>query len=451
MGTLALSWVSMWNGHPILTPDAGSYIVRAFSLHPGGHQSIWYSLWIKLTAPEGWLWGTVLAQNLLLTFSLALLAFCFDIAPRQFAIGFGAIALFSPLPWYSNQIMADSLTASLLIALFVFLRAQSKGSIAAAFLILALTLSVHFSHWLLVGALGVLYFKSSKARVTALLVLLVVLWGTTRAINHERFGYPGVHQGANVFLMGRLFESGVLKRYLNRHCPDTSLTLCSATGPREGTINSFMWDRSSIHYQVADASRGQEYRRVILGSLREFPLPIIGFVITSFARQLSRFGTGDAAGRQGEEGPLLGQLQTYSRGQVADFQNSRQQSDRIDYTVWNLVHYWALAMSLTVLFILRRDLSGPAEQWLRFLFLALISNAMICATIAGPFYRYQGRVIGLIVATAVLLASARFEVIFSVKRYCDRLFSSRQRWPQPDQPARPRDFLQDRSHDSASY
>ena len=114
IGTVILLRISLLNGYPIFFGDSSGYIFRGVSREISHHWALFYSLFIDIASFGTTLWGVVVLQCLLISYTI--LRIFQQLFSNLFTsiIGFGfailVLTFFSSLSFLTNLIMADYFT-----------------------------------------------------------------------------------------------------------------------------------------------------------------------------------------------------------------------------------------------------------------------------------------------------------------------------------------------------
>jgi hypothetical protein len=297
----------------------------------------------------------------------------------------------------------------LTLGLLVFARDLKLRDLIIIALLLALGISVHSSHLMLVisiaALLSILFlFKKIRAGFSVLnYKRLLLVWGLIAisyfsvAITHLGFGGRFTFsEGKHVFLMGRLNEMGILKLYLQDKCDEKDYKLCAY---KDKIIWGFMWDENSPLYQTGGWEANKEEYRAIFRDLFTTPKYVKIFLVRSLESsftQFFNFETGDTPVLGMNSAPY-GAITGFMRGQEMQYLSSRQSKGRLDFTFLNNLQNLLIALSLFLSFILLIfKLPRERKLLLIYILVALFLNAAICGTFSGISPRYQSRVVWLL-------------------------------------------------------
>ncbi|WP_337875964.1 hypothetical protein [Elioraea sp.] len=264
---LALLWPAFWNGWPLIFSDTTDYLW------------VWTRPeWFRPFRPPayGWLigplhqartlWPVIAAQALLTVWLIRLVLRRAGLGAGRHLLGVClALALLSGAPWFVSWVMADALTAPMVLAAAA-LALGGLGRIEAigAWLALAAATAVHLTHLptlaALLLALAVLRLLLRGAPVAwsglgAAAAALVAAPAFNLIANWLSHGTATLAFGSSIFLGARLVGDGLMQAYLAAHCPDPAWTLCAdiASLPRDS--DDFLWNPNSVVWRDRDFFR----------------------------------------------------------------------------------------------------------------------------------------------------------------------------------------------------
>jgi hypothetical protein len=283
-----LIWPALWNGWPLVFSDTADYLW------------IWTTPGLRSIRPPayGWLigplhlgrtlWPVIAAQALLIAWLLWLMLRRGGLGTGWMLLGIAAtLAVATGAPWFASWVMADALTAPMILAA-ALLALGGLGRIEAVAVWLALTASaaVHLTHLPTLAAIiavlaairlwqrdiGVIWSGLAAgllALVAAPMVNLVANWLST--------GTATLAFGSSLFLGARLVGDGLMQAYLSAHCPDPAWTLCADIAALPRDSDAFLWSPDSVVWRDRDFFRLEGELaalnpRVIASHLGEFVL-----------------------------------------------------------------------------------------------------------------------------------------------------------------------------------
>lgn len=309
---LLLLWPALWNGHPLIFSDSMDFLMMAQEpLAPGAIRPRGYPYAIlPFVALAGTAWAAVAAQALLtawLALRVAVLLAGGIGAGGLLALG-GVLAL-SSAPWAASYVMADSLTAPLVLALLLLLLpGVGRGERGVALLVVLVAAAAHTTHVaVLLAASGLLlvwrlldraapagWGRALLPGVLAAAGFLASALGTLAA--DGRFEYA---RAAPQFLAARLAGDGLLQRHLERICPAAGVTLCADLPTLPRTADEFLWDPASPLWQRGDFfALEEELRRLNRAVLAAYWPEWLARSALRAARQMVTLRAGDGLDRE---------------------------------------------------------------------------------------------------------------------------------------------------------
>jgi hypothetical protein len=211
-----------------------------------------------------------------------------------------------------------------------------------------------------------------------------------------------------------MLQDGIVKSYLDAHCPDPYLRLCRYKDEIPQDADQFFWHTPMFEQQLGGFEKlGPEMERIVLGAMKDYPLWQIESAAVATARQLVHVKTGE-----GVEDTLW---HTYlvirdHLPEVLPAMNAarQQQHPSISFTPINQVHYpvalFGMAL-LPILFVLALFdlLPRPFAELTATAMLALLGNAMVCGAVSNPHDRYGARMVWIGAFIVLLAFSYAFE------------------------------------------
>jgi hypothetical protein len=218
---------------------------------------------------------------------------------------------------------------------------------------------------------------------------------------------------------GRMLEDGIVKRYLNDHCPDPRLKLCPYRNDLPRTADDFLWNYGIFNELGRFDGLGEEMRFIVLRSVHEYPLQQIKTAFTATASQLGLVTTG--YGIHDQIWHTYGIIKRFIPEEVPTLQKARQQQGEVHFDLINRVHVpIALGSMLFVLVlvanaVVRGRFDEPARLAAT-VTVALLANAFVCGALSGPHDRYGARMVWIATLTAAItVMQAIFRAPISTK------------------------------------
>ena len=418
---LMLVLPALWNGYPLLQYDTGGYLARWYEgylvpsrstvfglyLHFGEDSSFWINLGIQALAT---LW---ILQLTLRVFGMA--------RPWPLAAISLALILTTALPWLASTLLTDIFTGLSVLALFILVVHGKRISNAEKCLLFAFTAFAAATHsatlavllgmccagWIarpfLRGRIAVSGLAQGSLTIVAGAIMLL-------AANFALSGQLAWTPGGYGVAFGRMLQDGIVKQYLQDHCPQQQLKLCPYRNELPATADQFLWGNSMFDKLGRFTGLNDEMGFIVTRSLAEYPLRQAEAAIVATAQQLVLVGTGE--GNNGWIPHTYGIIERYLPSQLAPMRAAHQQHWDIDFAAINRLHVpVALASMLAVvaiwgIAIWRRRLDDVALLAAT-VTLALLGNAFVCGVISGPHDRYGAR-LAWVATFAALIAATRY-------------------------------------------
>jgi hypothetical protein len=428
--TLVLLSLAVYNGYPILYPDTGSYIACSFSHVVPADRPVSYSLFmeaVQLNHHLRSLWLVVVAQVIIV---LILLSILFrhqglSIAQRpSWRIGVVLLlALGTSLPWELNWVIPDVFAAFLALSIYLVvyrwkeMQPWEKSYVGLCFVVSAL---VHHSHLISAAILSAGFLAYRLIRRQSLPLPLLALTSASFValfcINFALTGSLFFSKGGHVFLVNRLVENGILHRLLVEHCPQNDYALCPYQEQIGNMgVDDYTWAEDSPLHQIGGwvASR-EASRRMLLDSVRYYPLEHARQAIYATARQLVTFDTGSRIKSYADPYYAVhGRIKKHYPREFDAFLNAKQQDGALERVVASVVPFhlavsWISIVIVLVAYLWNRHSDRqpcPDNDLIGLLMLFMAANAFVCGSLNSVIGRYQSRVIWLVTLAAAIAAS----------------------------------------------
>ena len=414
-----------------------------------GARSPYYGIFLYTIAHRGTLWLLAAVQSLVCAWMIFLLwrAIAAQAPGWTYYALMAALSLGTSLPWVASFAMPDIFAAVLVIAatLLLFYRSQlTRWEKVAVCVLLGVSLSFHGSHLLLMMALvvvGTLIGRLMKADKRALrgyiriagvgvISAVVALFVYGEAI----YLHTGDHLRRPPFMMALVISDGPGRTYLRESCAQgAKWVICPFRNLPLLNSDQILWSAqpatgvfNRLNYEQRTLMEQQEVDFVI-ATIFHHPIAQAEASLSDWGQQLVEFDVDDPLRR-----PMAFMLHKYwGKTNLVDLLQSAgpcgrsgelcEPKVRIDElqsidTPIVILSVLGLIVTLcqpsTLLGAVRRksflwsDPMARATAASLFIATAVILNAGICGMIAGPFARYQARVIWLIPAETLLLALA---------------------------------------------
>jgi hypothetical protein len=411
---------ALWNHFPLLQWDTGGYLARWYEGTLVPSRAVVYGLMLAAGAPLSF-WPVVVLQSGLTVWVLALTLRTHGLGKRPvlLATTIAALAITTTLPWLTAILLTDIFSGLGVLALYLVLmrgeRVRRRERIGLIVLIAVAAATHSATYALLVGltlfALLLSFTKRLPLRrvghgVGALALGAVLVFAADYAVAGRLAWTPG----GFALSFGRMLQDGIVKKYLDEHCPDPRLKLCAYKDQMPQGADEWFWGSALFDRLGRFAGLGGEMKTIALESLIDYPGLQFESAAVDTARQLVAVHTG--------EGVLDTIWHTY---RVIDLYTprlspavraARQQQGEISLAGINRLQYPAAlaAMALLPLLIflaLRSRLPADIGEFAAAAAVTLLGNALICGVLSNPHDRYGARVAWLAVLVIILAIARR--------------------------------------------
>ena len=222
-----------------------------------------------------------------------------------------------------------------------------------------------------------------------------------------RFGWT---PGGFALSFGRMLQDGIVKRYLDAHCPDATLRLCPYKNELPRDADDFFWGGGSIFNKLGRfEGYSDEMRRIVLASFADDPLLQLKSIVSETAKQLVEVRTGAGVVKWAWDTYFI--IKDYTPAAVPAMQAARQQRSGISFTAINLVQvpvaWFAMALLPFIAgFAWRRAGLHDIGEFAAAMAFAILGNAAVFGALATAHNRYGARM-AWIAVLVVLIALAR--------------------------------------------
>jgi hypothetical protein len=419
-----LSAPAIWNRFPLLQYDTGGYLARWYEPYLVPSRAVAYGLILNAGAVLSF-WPVVLGQSALTVWVIALVLRVHSLGGRPGLLAgiVAALSIFSTLPWLTSILLTDIFAGLAVLALYLLvLRANDLNGREQAGLIalIAVSVATHSATFavlltlLVAAALLALVAPSRLPRrrlgngALAMALGAVLVFATNATVTK----WPTWTPGGFALSFGRMLQDGIVKKYLDEHCPRARLVLCAYKDELPRDADKWFWGSPLFDKLGRFAGLDAEMERITLASLAEYPLLQIKTAAIATVRQLIDVRTGE--GVVNSIWHTYGIIERYRPGLIPDMRAARQQRGEIDFTIINRVHYPLALASLLLLpliggYMLRRKDVTEIGELATACLLALLANAFVCGTLSNPHDRYGARLIWLAVTAAAITAARLYE------------------------------------------
>lgn len=417
-----LLFMALYNGYPIVTSDTGTYIESGFTLKPPLDRPIYYGLLLKVTSLGASLWLAIAFQSIVLAWVVRhfIRSFIPAVSEAHLLAFMVLLSLFTTCGWYVSQLMPDIYTAVLVGASILFLRKSVTGWRQALLLLLMLlSCLVHNSNMLLLFSYSILTLLAGFVvaswkvyRSAAIWLLAVSLVGWLGLALANFAGGKGfvTSQSTHVFLMGKLAENGVLKRYLDQRCPTKNWSICASKDNLPPYAWEFHWDAESPLQKSGGWEATRPEYNAILKDVYTTPglYPMLAFkAVEGTFRQLTGYEIDTWYALPwnviDEESPVWQAVNRHYTSELNELAGARTNGKTLDVLFFNKIFLLVAALSfMATLLFLKPEYKARYVHtlWLTGLFLVL--NAGITANLSAVHSRFNSRVAWVVVLVNVI-------------------------------------------------
>ena len=422
---VALLLPALWNGYPLLQFDTGGYLARWYEGYLVPSRSTVFALFLHFG--EGLhFWPELVLQAgctiYVIWLVLRIIGSCRS--PWALIAVIVGLSFLTALPFLSAMLLTDIFAGLgvLSIHLLIFHRAELSryerigllSIVAFAAATHSATLAVLIAIWFL--AIPLLPLTGSRAFSNLLPAAGAIATGASMllAANFALSGQLAWTPGGFGIAFGRMLQDGIVKRFLDEHCPDVPLKLCPYRNRLPKAADEFLWNYGIFNELGRFTGLGEEMRFVVLRSLEQYPLQQIKSALAAMRDQFGLVATGH--GTHNQIWHTYGIIKRFIPDEVPAMQKARQQHGDLDFSLINRVHvpiahYSALFLVVLLAEALARKRFHAQAQLAATVAVAIVANAFACGVLSGPHDRYGARVgwmATLSVGIAILLAIKAF-------------------------------------------
>ena len=414
-----------WNGFALLQYDTGGYLAPWYDSKLHISRSVPYGL---LLVAGRWpdFWPVLVVQSGLTIWLLALVLRAHGLGNRPLLLTaiVAALCLLTTLPWLTSILLADIIAGLGVLALYLLLLRGDKLNAGERAGLVALTAVCAATHsatlivlvGLVIAAIIVRFFGAARipsaclGRAIAALVLGALLVLAANWLVAGRFAWT---PGGVALSFGRMLEDGIVKTYLDDHCPDASLRLCPYKDRLPQDADDFFWGEGAFDKLGRFDGLNDEMRRIALESILDYPGRQLRSIAGETAQQLALVETG--AGVVNWIWNTYDTIKAHVPAAVPAMLAARQQQrggisfDRINWVQVPLAWLAMALLPLIAVLVWRRPGARDIGEFAAAMALAILANAAVFGALATAHNRYGARMVWL-AALAGLIALARIAV-----------------------------------------
>ncbi|HMJ42502.1 MAG TPA: hypothetical protein VK522_09495, partial [Pseudolabrys sp.] len=412
---------AVWNQFPLLQYDTGGYLARWYEGTLVPSRAVVYGLILNLGVPLSF-WPVVLGQSALTVWIVALMLRAHGLGERAWLL-LGTIAAMSALttlPWLTAILLTDIFCGLGVFSLYLLLMRNDVLSGPERVGLIVLTAVAAATHSATIAVLAVLLTAAAlvwlfdRARLPAAnlrrgAISLILGVTMTFAANYVVAKQVTWTPGGFALSFGRMLQDGIVKKYLDEHCPNPALQLCAYKNELPNNADVWFWGSKLFDSLGRFAGLGKEMEKIALDSLFEYPVLQIQTAAVATAKQLVAVHTGEGVVHWTWHTYFI--IQDFAPQLLPTMWAARQQHGEISFAAINALQYPLALLSialLPVLLLLAQHHRVPADiaELAAWVSLTLLANAFVCGALSNPHDRYGARVVWL-ATFAVGLAALR--------------------------------------------
>lgn len=421
LGTIVTLWPAFYNQYPLFFTDSQIYINCGNEFSFTEDRSFVYGWFIGITSLFKTLWLPIIAQAIIFNWVCFyfIKKFIANFVNKLYLPIILLLSVFTPLAWDVCYLMPDVFSPISILFLYLLLTHSKPFGMYWIVLVLCylLILQTHFAfmlfHCLALVIILLLQIMNLKFLI-ALNKRKVYVITTAVFINIGLFTIEKKALGADefsgvfhVFLMGKLVENGVLKKYLTQECKKEKFEICAfkdCLAPDDYSGN-FLFNPNSAFQRTGGWSNPHEEYKTIIKNILTTPQYLWVYVKAIFKETIFLFGRNEigtsihAYPRDGW-GPHPAVVQHYPN-EIPQYDLSRQNAKTLffPFKTLSVVYIFLLLGSLgIVMFYFKKQ-----TFFVLFAFITLVSNAIITGGLVGLEDRYSTRQNWLIILLAIIL------------------------------------------------
>jgi hypothetical protein len=416
LAACALVSIALYNGYPTVFSDSGGYLLTGkFLIALPPFRAPGYAIFTRLTSMGISAWFTIVVQAVMVVYVLYETCDYLIEGERRFAdlyflASVGVLTALTSLPWLVSLLMPDVFAGLLFLSAFLLafaeeLKPMQRVILAAIFMI---SIAAHASLLpiavLFVVAAVILRlrqtnrtaraFPSTRSALVWLLVPILAAGIFTAALNRRMGLGFRLSPSRNAFLLARLFGDGLAADFLRENCPKEDFISCGYLSDLPQTQEEFLFHQPSSLYAELKG-HDDEMEKIVRGTILSYPVRFAASSAKETLLQLTSLRTGDEIRSYGAREWNSNVIPLVFPGDFQSFINGREYRDRLTSFVdiaaaLDATVFWLSLV--TCLLLARTGRFGRATLFFYSALAYLVINAAICATFAGVYDRYQGRV-----------------------------------------------------------
>jgi hypothetical protein len=412
---------AVWNHFPLLQYDTGGYLARWYEGTLVPSRAVVYGLILNLGVPLSF-WPVVLVQSALTVWIAALMLRVHGLGVRPWLLlgTLAAMSALTTLPWLTAILLTDIFCGLGVFALYLLLMRNDALSGPERIGLVVLTAVAAATHSATIAVLAALLLAAAlvwlfdrtrmpaanlKRGVIALALGAMMVFAADYAVAKRMAWTPG----GFALSFGRMLQDGIVKKYLNEHCPSPALRLCAYKDELPNDADAWFWGSKLFDKLGRFAGLGKEMEKIALDSLIEYPVLQAETAAVATAKQLVAVHTGEGVVHWTWHTYFI--IHDFAPQLEKDMWAARQQRGDISFTAINALQYPLALLSIALLPMLlllarQNKISPDIAELVAWVSLTLLANAFVCGALSNPHDRYGARVVWL-ATFAVALAALR--------------------------------------------
>jgi hypothetical protein len=410
---------ALWNGFPLLQWDTGGYLARWYEGTLVISRATLYGLLLRAGVPLAF-WPVLAVQAALTVWIVALMLRAHGLGRRPWLmLGIvAALTVFTTLPWLTAILLTDIFCGLGVLALYLLLLRADALTRAERIALVILTAAAAATHnatmavlmALTLAALPLAYIGRRRlpaARIANAVIALLLGAGLVFASNYIVAKRIAWTPGGFALSFGRMLQDGIVKKYLDAHCPDPGLRLCAVKDRIPQDADTWFWGSDLFDSMGRFAGLDKEMKAIALGALVEYPSLQLQTAAVATARQFVNVRTGE--GVLDDLWHTQAIIKRFTPELVPVMLAARQQNGGLPFEAINALHYPLALLGMALLPLIvwlawRGKLPAELGELATIAMLALAANAFVCGALSNPHDRYGARMVwlaGITVALAV--------------------------------------------------
>jgi hypothetical protein len=408
---VALLGVAMYNGFPMVTSDTGVYINDGYYNVVPGDRPMFYSRFLQYVSCATNLWYVVIVQAIIIAYLMVQLVQKCLPKMHQLLHVFVCLATIvcTSAAWFVGQLMPDIFTASLMLSALLFLLEKNKWQSSLYLLLFFVSAIMHNANLAtaLICSFVLLTLQLIKPQIQlsiqrCLVLFVVAMVSFIPILISNKIAGNGwvVAKQSHVFIMGRLVESGVLKKYLQATATTKPNVLTPYTNELPQFAWQFVWDDNGPFRKTGgwDSSKNN-YTAIIKDVLTN--KKYLGMWLLQNTKDAGKqwlsTNTGDGLQSALQGSNVYGKIEEFYLAQLQDYINDRQNTNALPYAKVNGFYQLCFILLLLAGAVLVHMINNKTMLycWYATLLFTIV-NAFITVSFANVLARLNARCIWLL-------------------------------------------------------